>query len=200
MPSWWSYLLLLPHIPLPLLHALRIPITADSCTSSPSSDACIGVYESPHTLCFGEQARIKNLRPWRSRVHGWGLVANEPIEANQFVIEYTGEIVRNMISDRREKAYDASGLGSCYMFRLDEERVVDATCKVCLRVRDYVFCGVWCRVSGVAEPLHLWLCLVAAPGLQSRCVRVCIGRSVTPCMHVCCGRGGGVCRGVFVRA
>ena len=73
---------------------------------------------------------MKNLRPWRSRVHGWGLVANETIEPNQFVIEYTGEVVRNIMSDRRERGYDASGLGSCYMFRLDDDRVVDATRKV----------------------------------------------------------------------
>ncbi|MCJ1423471.1 hypothetical protein MMC29_001354 [Sticta canariensis] len=75
-------------------------------------------------------AHAKDLRPWRSKLHGWGLVANEPIPPHCFVMEYIGEVVRNLVSDRREREYDAVGLGSCYMFRLDAERVVDATRKL----------------------------------------------------------------------
>lgn len=44
------------------------------------------------------QARKKKLRMVRSRIHGWGLVALERIEADDFVIEYTGELIRRVVS------------------------------------------------------------------------------------------------------
>lgn len=40
------------------------------------------------------QARKKRLRFQRSKIHDWGLVALEPIEADDFVIEYVGELIR----------------------------------------------------------------------------------------------------------
>ncbi|KAK9811963.1 hypothetical protein WJX73_003602 [Symbiochloris irregularis] len=75
------------------------------------------------------KAQQKELRPWRSRIAGWGLVANQVIEPNQYVIEYTGELLRNRTADLRERAYERAGWDSCYMFRLDSDRIVDATCK-----------------------------------------------------------------------
>ncbi len=54
----------------------------------------------------------------------------ETIEPNDFVIEYVGELIRLKLSDAREAEYEASGLGSSYLFRIDHEWVVDATKKV----------------------------------------------------------------------
>lgn len=45
------------------------------------------------------------------------MVAAEVIEPNQMVIEYIGEYVRECIADAREKMYEASGIGSSYLFR-----------------------------------------------------------------------------------
>lgn len=72
-------------------------------------------------------ARKKRIRFQRSRIHDWGLVALEPIEAEDFVIEYVGELVRRQISDIREHQYERMGIGSSYLFRLDDGYVVDAT-------------------------------------------------------------------------
>ncbi|ORZ32738.1 histone methyltransferase [Catenaria anguillulae PL171] len=56
------------------------------------------------------------------------MYALEPIEPGEFIIEYVGEIVRQPIADVRERRYNAEGLdGASYLFRLDDERVVDAT-------------------------------------------------------------------------
>jgi SET domain-containing protein len=63
----------------------------------------------------------------RSKIHDWGLVALEPIEAEDFVIEYVGELIRPKISDIRERQYEKMGIGSSYLFRVDHEYVVDAT-------------------------------------------------------------------------
>ncbi|XP_058220433.1 histone-lysine N-methyltransferase ATXR7 isoform X1 [Rhododendron vialii] len=73
------------------------------------------------------KARKKRLRFQRSKIHDWGLVALEPIEAEDFVIEYVGELIRPRISDIRERYYEKIGIGSSYLFRLDDGYVVDAT-------------------------------------------------------------------------
>ncbi|KAK1592342.1 hypothetical protein Q3G72_023331 [Acer saccharum] len=73
------------------------------------------------------KARKKRLRFQRSKIHDWGIVALEPIEAEDFVIEYVGELIRPRISDIRESHYEKMGIGSSYLFRLDDGYVVDAT-------------------------------------------------------------------------
>jgi SET domain-containing protein len=43
------------------------------------------------------------------------------------VVEYIGEKVRQIIADIREETYDKEGVGSCYLFRLDKDNIIDAT-------------------------------------------------------------------------
>ncbi|OEJ88633.1 Histone-lysine N-methyltransferase, H3 lysine-4 specific [Hanseniaspora osmophila] len=65
----------------------------------------------------------------RSSIHNWGLYALEPIAAREMVIEYVGEIIRQPVAEMREKTYIKSGIGSSYLFRIDENTVIDATKK-----------------------------------------------------------------------
>ncbi len=51
----------------------------------------------------------------------------EQIAAEEFVIEYVGEVIRQSVADHREKRYNAQGIGSSYMFRIDQDTIVDAT-------------------------------------------------------------------------
>ena len=44
------------------------------------------------------------------------------------VIEYAGEEIRPMLTDNREKYYESRGIG-CYMFKIDDDTVIDATMK-----------------------------------------------------------------------
>uniref|UniRef100_M4EGR9 [histone H3]-lysine(4) N-trimethyltransferase n=1 Tax=Brassica campestris TaxID=3711 RepID=M4EGR9_BRACM len=73
------------------------------------------------------KARKKRLRFQQSKIHDWGLVALEPIDAEDFVIEYVGELIRSSISEIREHQYEKMGIGSSYLFRLDDGYVIDAT-------------------------------------------------------------------------
>jgi SET domain-containing protein len=68
----------------------------------------------------------------RSHIHGWGLFTMIDIPKDGMVVEYMGEIVRQCVADKREKQYEISGEGSCYMFRLDLQRIVDATMIGCM--------------------------------------------------------------------
>lgn len=46
--------------------------------------------------------------------------------AGEMVIEYAGELIRSTLTDKRERYYDSRGIG-CYMFKIDDNLVVDAT-------------------------------------------------------------------------
>ncbi|KAJ1767995.1 histone methyltransferase set1 [Coemansia sp. RSA 1752] len=73
------------------------------------------------------ESRTKRLRFSKSAIHDWGLFASEPIFQGEFVIEYIGERIRSQLADLREEQYEREGIGSSYLFRVDEEIVVDAT-------------------------------------------------------------------------
>lgn len=73
--------------------------------------------------------RKKPVRFARSAIHNWGLYAMENIAANDMIIEYVGEKVRQQVADMRERQYLKSGIGSSYLFRIDENTVIDATKK-----------------------------------------------------------------------
>ncbi|CAM6036019.1 unnamed protein product [Sphagnum compactum] len=84
--------------------------------------------EGSDMLKFNQlKARKKWLRFQHSKIHDWGLLALEHIDAGDFVIEYVGEIVRRQVSDLRERQYETLGIGSSYLFRVDDDIVVDAT-------------------------------------------------------------------------
>lgn len=71
--------------------------------------------------------RKKQLKFAKSAIHDWGLFALEPIAADEMVIEYVGQMIRPVVADLREHKYEAIGIGSSYLFRIDMETIIDAT-------------------------------------------------------------------------
>ncbi|XP_065887325.1 histone-lysine N-methyltransferase 2B-like isoform X2 [Dysidea avara] len=78
--------------------------------------------------------RYRNLRKkvkhtvgvYKSSIHGMGLFCKLPIDPFEMVIEYSGTVIRSTLTDKREDYYNSKNIG-CYMFRIDEHEVVDAT-------------------------------------------------------------------------
>lgn len=84
--------------------------------------------EAGDALRFNQLKKRKKLVKFdRSAIHNWGLYAQEHITANDMIIEYVGEKVRQRVADLREAKYDLQGVGSSYLFRIDEDTVIDAT-------------------------------------------------------------------------
>uniref|UniRef100_A0A672MJU3 SET domain-containing protein n=2 Tax=Sinocyclocheilus grahami TaxID=75366 RepID=A0A672MJU3_SINGR len=43
------------------------------------------------------------------------------------IIEYVGQSIRQVIADMRERRYEKEGIGSSYLFRVDQDTIIDAT-------------------------------------------------------------------------
>eukprot|EP00559_Dactyliosolen_fragilissimus_P007356 CAMPEP_0184871294 /NCGR_PEP_ID=MMETSP0580-20130426/40634_1 /TAXON_ID=1118495 /ORGANISM="Dactyliosolen fragilissimus" /LENGTH=354 /DNA_ID=CAMNT_0027373937 /DNA_START=1661 /DNA_END=2725 /DNA_ORIENTATION=+ len=84
-------------------------------------------YEEMKSIPFNRRLSAK-----RSHIHGWGLFTKVDLSKDDMIIEYMGETVGQCIADKREIAYEKSGIGSCYMFRLDSSHIVDATMIGCM--------------------------------------------------------------------
>ncbi|XP_068189928.1 histone-lysine N-methyltransferase 2B isoform X2 [Antennarius striatus] len=84
--------------------------------------------ELPMAMRFRHLEKISKeaVGVYRSDIHGRGLFCKRNIEAGEMVIEYAGTVIRSVLTDKREKYYDSKGIG-CYMFRIDDFDVVDAT-------------------------------------------------------------------------
>ena len=103
----------------------------------------------------------------KSAIHDWGLFAMEYIGEDEYVIEYVGVVVRPVLSDVREKRYEKQGIGSSYLFRIDQDYVVDATkCGNLARFINHscdvsllYFIVVWFQVIW----LHLYLISITSP-------------------------------------
>jgi len=70
--------------------------------------------------------RAQHLRFDKSKIHGWGVFAEEPINAGDMIIEYRGELIGNAVADKREREYKDVKMDD-YMFRIDAFTVCDAT-------------------------------------------------------------------------
>lgn len=68
-----------------------------------------------------------NLEVRRSKIHGWGLFARTSFNRGDLIVEYIGQKIRQAVADKRETVYEDEGVGSCYLFRLDKDDIVDAT-------------------------------------------------------------------------
>jgi SET domain-containing protein len=68
--------------------------------------------------------RLPKIARKRSKLHGWGVFAGEPINKNKYIIDYAGELISNKVSDKREDAY--LNQGCIWVFRLNRAWSRDA--------------------------------------------------------------------------
>eukprot|EP00127_Corallochytrium_limacisporum_P005750 Clim_evm129s210 gene=Clim_evmTU129s210 len=106
---------------------LRENAKASKTTSNTTQRRGRGTVDMISGLNSSLNRRQKKVQFGRSSIHDWGLFAMERIEPDDMVIEYVGELIRIRVADIREEEYERMGIGSSYLFRVDEEWVIDAT-------------------------------------------------------------------------
>ncbi|KAK8275549.1 histone-lysine N-methyltransferase ATX2 isoform X1 [Gossypium raimondii] len=95
---------------------------------APQLDAPNNILSVAEKYDYMKQTFRRRLAFGKSGIHGFGIFAKHPHRAGDMVIEYTGELVRPSIADRREHFIYNSLVGAgTYLFRIDNERVIDAT-------------------------------------------------------------------------
>ena len=71
---------------------------------------------------------------YQSFIHGLGLFCRRDIDAGEMVIEYAGTVIRSVLTDKREKMYDAKVKGwrvkkGLYIYRYAGERNEGGKCR-----------------------------------------------------------------------
>lgn len=107
------------------VQAIRISGSEDLMTQNGSSGSICSMSEKYNIM---KATFRKRLAFGKSRIHGFGVFTKLAHKAGDMVIEYIGEVVRQRIADIRERCIYNSLVGAgTYMFRIDDERVIDAT-------------------------------------------------------------------------
>jgi len=73
-------------------------------------------------------SKQKNIQFGKSSIHSWGVFALEDINAEEMVVEYIGEYIPEKYANLREKLYEKQGYDD-YMFRVEDDLIIDATKK-----------------------------------------------------------------------
>lgn len=86
-----------------------------------ASREAVGVYRYKHFLFKPKLVGLRNEKhasllhtiicilciACRSAIHGRGLFCRKNIDAGEMVIEYSGNVIRSVLTDKREKYYDS---------------------------------------------------------------------------------------------
>ncbi|KAH0627606.1 hypothetical protein JD844_003551, partial [Phrynosoma platyrhinos] len=107
---------------------VKRPHTLNSTSTSKSFQSTVtGELNAPYSKQFvhSKSSQYRKMKTeWKS--NGLGLYAARDIEKHTMVIEYIGTIIRNEVANRKEKLYESQNRG-VYMFRIDNDHVIDAT-------------------------------------------------------------------------
>ncbi|KAH7293041.1 hypothetical protein KP509_28G009100 [Ceratopteris richardii] len=108
-------------------------------------------------ICFGKSA-----------IHKWGLFARQDIQEGDWVVEYLGEIVRQSVADIRERRYKQQGK-DCYLFKVSDEIVIDATHKgnIARLINHSCAPNCFARILTVKRPVNTCIILIAKQNVKA---------------------------------
>jgi hypothetical protein len=77
--------------------------------------------------CTAARKDFGSIKVVPSQIAGIGVIATRAFAPGETIIEYIGQAIGKVIADKRERFYEQRGMGSCYMFKIDEDCIIDAT-------------------------------------------------------------------------
>jgi SET domain-containing protein len=115
----------------------------------------------------------------RSKLHGWGVFAAEPITKNTRIIDYAGELIRNSESGEREARYLAEGC--IWVFRVN--RVWSRDAAVDGNIARFInhACRANCYFQIVEKTIWIRASRYIAPGEELTYDYRTIGDKTIPC-------------------
>ncbi|CAH2039108.1 unnamed protein product [Thlaspi arvense] len=120
-------------------HCVNRQCPCFACSRECDPDICRNCTPScGHAPAQGERPRVnqcenmrfllkqhKRLLVGESAIHGWGAFTRHTLKKNDFIGEYTGELISHEEANERGKIYDVSN-GYSYLFTLNDKLVIDA--------------------------------------------------------------------------
>ncbi|KAK9063076.1 hypothetical protein SSX86_016946 [Deinandra increscens subsp. villosa] len=76
-----------------------------------------------------QKSEYAKTKLFKTEGRGWGLLADENIQAGNFIIEYCGEVISSEEAKLRSHTYEAQGLRDAYIISLNANYYIDATKK-----------------------------------------------------------------------
>ena len=104
-----------------LNRGLNVECTAATCS--------YGADDGPERRCNNRDMQRRNnsrvvARPTPGK--GWGLFAEEALPAGAFVVEYTGEVLDDALTEQRLLEYKAAGQEHYHIMEISRDLVIDA--------------------------------------------------------------------------
>ncbi|KAL8040907.1 hypothetical protein ABFX02_10G130600 [Erythranthe guttata] len=113
-------------------------IGCTNCTSTECNDGCVCRVQciscSKACRCSKNCAnrpfqKMKKIRIVKTESCGWGVVSAEPISKGDFIVEYVGEVIDDVMCERRLWDMKDQDAKNFYMCEINKDFVIDATFK-----------------------------------------------------------------------
>jgi SET domain-containing protein len=117
----------------------------------------------------------------RSKVHGFGVFAREPIAKNRRIVDYAGELVRNRDCEAREERYLADGC--IWIFRVNRVWSRDAAVggNVARFINHSCTPNCWFEVVATTKTIWIRASRLIRPGEELTYDYSTIGDRTIPC-------------------
>ena len=126
-------------------------------------------------------AVLPEIQRKKSKLHGFGVFAKEPINKNKRIIDYAGELVSNKVSEKREDRYLKKGC--IWVFRVNRAWSRDAAVggNIARFINHSCTPNCWIEVDAKTKTIWIRAAKAIAPGQELVYDYNTEGDKVIPC-------------------
>ena len=126
-------------------------------------------------------AALPEIQRKKSKLHGFGVFAKEPINKNKRIVDYAGELISNKVSEKREDRYLKKGC--IWVFRVNRNWSRDAAVggNVARFINHSCTPNCWIEVDAKTKTIWIRAAKAIAPGQELVYDYNTEGDKVIPC-------------------